>query len=283
LILKEFKKMTENAGNGKAPKTKEVRKPVCGIIMPISSIDGCTPEHWSEVLNILRDVIGEAGFEANLVSDADDSGIIQKRIIQNVYSNDLVVCDVSGKNPNVMFELGMRLAFDKPTIIIKDDKTEYSFDTAVIEHLTYPRDLRFGRIVLFKDGLAKKLQATHEKSKKDPHYSTFLKNFGEYKVAHLNEKELTADRYIIESIDGLRREVSMLRNARYESSSKSASSDMISSNMKKLIRSRVDDYIKESGLISDERNLDSLVDYLILTIPGLDLSRDEIRRLVLHG
>jgi hypothetical protein len=34
------------------------------------------------------------------------------------------LCDVSGKNANVMFELGLRLAFDNPTIIIKDDKTE---------------------------------------------------------------------------------------------------------------------------------------------------------------
>jgi hypothetical protein len=34
------------------------------------------------------------------------------------------------KNPNVMFELGMRLAFDKPAIIIKDNRTNYSFDTA---------------------------------------------------------------------------------------------------------------------------------------------------------
>jgi hypothetical protein len=34
-----------------------------------------------------------------------------------------------------MFELGMRLAFDKPTVIIKDDKTDYMFDTGIIEHV----------------------------------------------------------------------------------------------------------------------------------------------------
>jgi len=32
-----------------------------------------------------------------------------------------------------MFELGLRLAFDKPAIIVKDDNTSYSFDTAPIE------------------------------------------------------------------------------------------------------------------------------------------------------
>ena len=58
--------------------------------------------------------------------------MIHKTIVQNLYLNPIVVCDVSGKNANVMFELGLRLAFDKPTIIIKDDKTDYSFDTSVV-------------------------------------------------------------------------------------------------------------------------------------------------------
>lgn len=81
------------------------------------------------------------------MSDSDEIGIIQKRIIQNVYNSEIVICDVSKKNPDVMFELGMRLAFDKATVIIKDDKTDYSFDTGVIEHLGYPRGLRFYKII----------------------------------------------------------------------------------------------------------------------------------------
>lgn len=40
-----------------------------------------------------------------------------------------------------MFELGMRLTFDKPTIIIKDNTTDFIFDTGPIEHLQYPKDL----------------------------------------------------------------------------------------------------------------------------------------------
>jgi hypothetical protein len=188
-------------------------KPICGIIMPISAIDDCSAEHWAEVLSILQDVIRGADFEPNLVSDADDIGIIQKRIVQNVYSNELVVCDVSGKNPNVMFELGMRLAFDKPTIIVKDDLTNYSFDTSVIEHLEYPRDLRFTRIVAFKEKLKNKLIGTYQKSKSDPAYSTFLKSFGEYKVAHLQSKEISSEAYILESLDELKRELRLFRRA----------------------------------------------------------------------
>ncbi|MCB1604119.1 MAG: hypothetical protein KDI59_05710 [Xanthomonadales bacterium] len=201
------KKATDKESNKK-------KKPVCGIIMPISSIDGCSAEHWAEVLTIMKEAIGDAEFEPNLVSDADDSGIIQKRIIQNLYKNEIVVCDVSAKNPNVMFELGLRLAFDKPTIIIKDDKTDYSFDTSVIEHLGYPRDLRFSKILKFKETLKSKIQNTFNKSKEDKNYTTFLKHFGEYKVSDLGQKEVSSDKYILTAIDEIKDSIRAINRTR---------------------------------------------------------------------
>lgn len=185
----------------------------CGIIMPISAIDNCSAQHWGDVRAILNEAIGDAGFEPNLVSDSDDIGVIQKRIIQNLYDNPIVVCDVSGKNANVMFELGLRLAFDKPTIIIKDDKTSYSFDTSPIEHLEYPRDLRFSSIVEFKETLGSKLKATLAKSQSDDTYTPFLGHFGEFKIAKLEQREVTGDQFIIEQISNLQSEFSMLRRA----------------------------------------------------------------------
>lgn len=195
-----------------AKKEEKTKKPTCGIIMPISEIDNCPAEHWIDVLGILKDVCNTNEFIPNLVSDADDIGVIHNRIIENIYSSDVIICDVSCKNANVMFELGMRLAFDKPTIIIKDDMTGYSFDTSLIEHLEYPRDLRFTSILKFKENLGKKLIATHKKATEDPNYSTFLKNFGKYKIAHLEDKEITSDTYILNAIEDLRRDVRVIRN-----------------------------------------------------------------------
>ena len=178
--------------------------------MPISAIDGCSREHWKEVKDIISEAINAAGYEPNLVSNADDSGIIQQRIIQYIYSNDIVVCDVSGKNPNVMFELGMRLAFDKPTIIIIDDKTDYSFDTSPIEHLSYPRDLKYYDILNFKEQLKTKIIATVNKAKNDPNYTTFLKNFGEFEVAHVEKKAGSIDDVILSKLDKLSQQVQRL-------------------------------------------------------------------------
>lgn len=236
-------------------------KPKCGIIMPISSIDGCSPDHWLEILSILKEVATEAGFEPNLVSDADEIGIIQKRIIQNVYNSDIIICDVSCKNPNVMFELGMRLAFDKATVVIKDDVTDYSFDTGVIEHIGYPRDLRFYKIIEFKDNLKKKLISTHEKSIKDPDYSTFLKNFGEYKIVQLEEKEISSDKYILNSLEEIKVELRNLRNI----SPNLLGETKIDPHLILIVKDRFNEYVKKNKIrrMSDLHIvLDDLYDYI---------------------
>ncbi|WP_371142190.1 hypothetical protein [Burkholderia cepacia] len=187
----------------------------CGLVMPISGTNECTPEHWSEVRGIITEAvrsIQEPTFDVAMVSESEDVGVIHKKIVQNLYNADIVICDVSAKNPNVMFELGMRLAFDKPTIIVKDDKTDYSFDTSVIEHIGYPRDLRFGRMVTFKQTLVTKVLGTYNQAKADPNHSTFLKNFGQFKVANLDQTEVTANEAILEAIAELQNEVSAMRS-----------------------------------------------------------------------
>lgn len=199
------------------PVSEKNPNPVCGIVMPISAIDGCSEGHWSEVHQILLEAIEDAGFDGNIVSNADDVGIIQKRIIQNLYENPVVVCDVSGKNPNVMFELGLRLAFDRPTIIVKDDRTSYSFDTAQIEHLEYPRDLRFAKIVDFKEKLSEKIQSTYQRATSDPEYTTFLKHFGEFKIAKIEKKEVSGQEFILDELKSVRTALQKLEQARYVS------------------------------------------------------------------
>lgn len=197
------KKKVQNIEEDKKIVNEEQTQ-VCGIVMPISEIDGLPKSHWDEVYNIISESIVSAGFKPNLVSNSEDIGVIQKRIVQNLYENPIVVCDVSAKNPNVMFELGLRLAFDKPTIIIKDDKTNYSFDTSPIEHLEYPRDLRFSKIRDFGDKLANKIGSTYKKSIDDKDYSTFLKHFGTFKVAKIETEEVTKEDLIMDEVKALR-------------------------------------------------------------------------------
>lgn len=172
--------------------------------MPISASADYSEQHWQDVLLLIKESLADTAFTVDLVSDSDEVGVIQKRIVQNLYDSDLVVCDVSSRNPNVMFELGMRLAFDKPTIIIKDTATSYSFDTSPIEHLPYPKALRYHTIQAFKQRLREKAIATHEASKR-PEYTTFLKHFGEFVVASIESKPVSKEDFILEELSQLRR------------------------------------------------------------------------------
>lgn len=186
----------------------------CGIIMPIASMDGYPESHWKDVRRILSSAIEDAGFEAKIVSESDDIGVIHQRIVQNLYDNPMIVCDISGRNANVMFELGLRLAFDKPTIIVKDEDTQYSFDTSVIEHLTYPKDLRYHSIESFKIELKQRIEKTYATYLKDPStYSTFLKNFGSFKVPEIEEKIVPVDQYIIEELKSIRGNLDQLNSS----------------------------------------------------------------------
>jgi len=177
--------------------------------MPISALDGYPASHWEAVFSIIKEALSETKFFVELVSNSDEIGVIQKRIVQNIYDNEIIICDVSAKNPNVMFELGMRLAFDKPAIIIKDDRTNYSFDTAQIEHLEYPRELNYHLIQAFKTKLREKVVATFEASKNSD-YTTFLKHFGHFIVADIEEKKVSRDSYLLEAISELRKDIAVL-------------------------------------------------------------------------
>jgi hypothetical protein len=190
-----------NSPNGAA---SEKRKPYCGVIRPIAEIDGLPPAHWAEIADIVALAAIEAGYEPRLVSEASYSGVILKSIVSNLYNDPIVICDVSGKNPNVMFELGLRLAFDKPTIIIKDDRTSYSFDTSPIKHLEYPRDLRYQKMVEFREKLKLAIRETASEAENNPAYSTFLRHFGEFKVARLEQKEVGPEAYMAEQLTEIR-------------------------------------------------------------------------------
>lgn len=111
-----------------------------------------------------------------------------------------------------MFELGMCLVFDKVIIIIKDDKMDYFFDIGVIEYFGYLRDLRFYKILEFKESLKKKFILIFDKVKNDLNYFIFLKNFGEYKIVYLQEKEVLSDNYILNLFDEIRYEIRRLRS-----------------------------------------------------------------------
>ena len=168
--------MAKKSSSRKNP-SKPKPKPRCGLVMPISDTPNCPESHWRDVKAIFVDAL-KSKFETELVSEEPEVNIIHSKIVNNLHDNPLVVVDISELNANVMFELGLRLAFDKPTVLVKDDKTEWKFDISPLETLEYPRDLRHSTILNFKKELANKALASHKKREEEGEaYSCYLQHF----------------------------------------------------------------------------------------------------------
>ena len=183
----------------KKPEAKEEApkaKPKCGIIMPIADNPdlGYPIGHWAQVRELIITAAENKGFAADMVSNDTQVEIIHTTIIKNIYANDVAVCDVSTRNPNVMFELGLRIASKKPFILIKDEDTPYSFDTQLIPHLAYRRDMRMYETLKFQKELSEKILTAYEESLL-PGYTSFLGQFTTFTLAQIDEQQVGASEY----------------------------------------------------------------------------------------
>ncbi len=99
------------------------------VIMPFTEHDPQTPKgYFNEVLESLIVPAGrEAGFR---VSTANRKGtdVIHTTIVRDLLNADLVLADLTEHNPNVLFELGMRMREDKPVVLIRSKGTGPIFD-----------------------------------------------------------------------------------------------------------------------------------------------------------
>lgn len=99
------------------------------VALPFSEKTGRWPQgFFSEVLNTLITPAGvDAGFKVE-TARKEGSDIIQATIVNDLSAADLVVADLTEHNPNVLFELGMRIAFDRPVALIRAEGTAPIFD-----------------------------------------------------------------------------------------------------------------------------------------------------------
>jgi len=199
--------MTDTAtSNSEAAENQKI----CGIVRPIAAMNDYPSSHWEDVHEIICEASIDAGFVARLVSENEAGGVILSDIVSNIYNNDIVVADVSGRNPNVMFELGMRMAFERPVVIIIDDDTPFSFDISPVKHLLYPRTLRFADIKRFKAELSLAISGAVEASGRRG-YRGYLQQFGNIKVSKLEDQDIDIQE-MAKSIIDIQRNMSRLSN-----------------------------------------------------------------------
>lgn len=121
-----------------APKRKNGDAPVCFVAMPFSERDPAHPKgFFDEVMSaVLTPAIVKAGFEVR-TAKRQGSDVIQRTIVNELLDADLVVVDLTEHNPNVLFELGMRLHSGLPTALVRATGTPPIFD---VDHMLRVED-----------------------------------------------------------------------------------------------------------------------------------------------
>ena len=99
------------------------------VIMPFVERDQKhSPGFFAEVLRSIITPAAKGSQFTVKTANRQGSDLIQSTIINDLIDADLVIADLTEHNPNVMFELGMRMAEDKPVVLIKAQGTGPLFD-----------------------------------------------------------------------------------------------------------------------------------------------------------
>jgi response regulator RpfG family c-di-GMP phosphodiesterase len=115
----------------------QAEKKKCFVIMPFSKTESCDEKEWTEIFNrLIRPAVEKSGNYTCKRSEALIGNIIEK-IFKDLNGADLVIADLTDRNPNVFYELGVRQSICDATILIAQKKKDIPFDLQNQAWVTY--------------------------------------------------------------------------------------------------------------------------------------------------
>ncbi|HGD3425617.1 TPA: hypothetical protein ACI4DF_004331 [Enterobacter hormaechei] len=224
------KKTTEDKEvDNNLPTAQEIKEqPKCFIIMPIADMPGYEARHFDRVYNhVIKPACIKAGFEPVRADDVTNSNFIVLDILRKIVEYDIAICDLSGRNPNAMYELGLRQAFNKKTVLIKDEKTINPFDVQAFRHVEYDSSLRIDNAYANINSITKALTSTFQADNDEVNSIVQLLKI---QPASVGEKTVlsTQDTLIFEAIQEISKKID--HSMRIESNFANTSSNDVNSN-----------------------------------------------------
>jgi hypothetical protein len=85
---------------------------------------------------VVKEAAVSSHFECEVTGDLETAGDIMDQVWQGIRGADTVVADITGRNPNVFYEIGLAHALGKEVILISQDSTA-PFDIRSSRLITY--------------------------------------------------------------------------------------------------------------------------------------------------
>lgn len=160
---KDKKKIENSIDNSSEKEENNEVKPRCFVIMPISTPSGYADDHFNKVYRyIIKPAVDKAGFVPVRVDEDGICDSIINKILKNLTECEMAICDLSSRNPNVMYELGIRQAFGKKVVLIQDEKTDKIFDVSGINTIFYNSNRVYEDVVSSQDEISAAIKDTFE-------------------------------------------------------------------------------------------------------------------------
>jgi len=116
-----------------------MKKEICFILSPIGEENSKIRKRTNSVYEKIIKTVVEPKYKALRGDEIDEPGLITRQVIKYIINSPLVIADLSNKNPNVFYELGIRHTLRKPTILIMTKKKgeKSPFDTYISRTIYY--------------------------------------------------------------------------------------------------------------------------------------------------
>lgn len=190
-------------------KIDEKEKNFCFVIMPISDVQGYETGHFGRVYEyLIKPAITASGYHPIRADDTTKTDYIVVDIINKIVHSEILICDLSAKNSNVMYELGIAHAFNKKVILIKDNVTDKVFDVQGLRYYEYDKSLRIDTVTKDKSRIT---QSITETSNAEYNSLNSIVKLAGLKTAELPQGQtISADtKLIVSAIDSLEKMIYM--------------------------------------------------------------------------
>jgi len=129
-----------------ASVVNNIPRKLCFVIMPFSSTATCNDNQWEDIfLTLIKHTVEEAGFGYTCERAALKIGNIIHDILEKLFYSDLVIADLTDRNANVFYELGVRHALKDKTVLIAQSFNHIPFDLKHYAAITYDYTTSKGR------------------------------------------------------------------------------------------------------------------------------------------
>ncbi len=117
-----------------------VERKKCFIITPIGDELSSIRRHIEGIIDVaIAPALGDK-YDIRVSHRIYEQGMITKQIIKEICNDELIIANITDRNPNVMYELALCHALGKPVIIIAEKNTSLPSDIIMQRTIFYIND-----------------------------------------------------------------------------------------------------------------------------------------------